>query len=219
MSDWQNRIVGNGTEDPTQLLGNPLNWRIHPRHQQEAMTGVLQEIGWVQNIIVNQRTNRVVDGHMRVEVAISEGAAEVPVVYVDLSEEEERTILATYDPIAAMAVSDSEKMSELLDDLRGNSVGVEELLEDMRDKYTPLGEMVNSNTEGLSSVFGAGESDAMQKAIANARAPNIGQFYFTDEDWEMLRKTLGRMRTDDQSLQTSAEALMVCVRYWAEGHE
>ena len=213
MTDWQNRILGSGTENPTQLLGNPLNWRVHPRHQQEAMTGVLQEIGWVQNIIVNQRTNRVIDGHMRVEVAISEGASEVPVVYVDLSEEEERTILATYDPIAAMAVSDSEKMSELLEDLRGKSTGVQELLQDMRDKYTPISEMVSSGST-LGDIFDRNKVDAMSEAIASTRAPNVGQFYFTDEDWELLRKTLSQMRQDDSSLETGADALMKCVRYW-----
>tara|TARA_Y100000401_G_C8323129_1_gene226612 strand:+ start:1812 stop:2468 length:657 start_codon:yes stop_codon:yes gene_type:complete len=218
MTDWQNRIVGTGSEDPTQLLGNPLNWRIHPRHQQEAMTGVLDEIGWVQNIIVNQRTSRVIDGHMRVEVAITEGASEVPVVYVDLSDEEERTILATYDPIAAMAVSDSEKMSELLADIRANSVGVQELLEDMRDKHTPLAEMASSGST-LSDIFSQNDVDAMSEAIANTRAPNVGQFYFTDEDWDLLRRTLNKMRQEDPTLETSADALMRCVRYWVENHD
>jgi DNA modification methylase len=50
---WRNRIVGHGEEDPTQLLANPKNWRIHPKAQQDALVGVLNEVGWVQDVIVN----------------------------------------------------------------------------------------------------------------------------------------------------------------------
>ena len=68
---WQNRIVGTGSEVPDQLLANPFNWRIHPKFQQDVMGDVLSEIGWVQNVIVNQQTGHILDGHMRVAFAIS----------------------------------------------------------------------------------------------------------------------------------------------------
>lgn len=58
---WRNRIVGEGMEDADQLLANPRNWRIHPKAQQDALEGVLREVGWVQRVIVNQRTGFVVD--------------------------------------------------------------------------------------------------------------------------------------------------------------
>jgi len=38
----------------------------------------------------------------------------VPVVYVDLSEDEERLILATLDPLGALALGDKAKLGELL---------------------------------------------------------------------------------------------------------
>lgn len=73
--DWRNRIVGYGMEDADQLLANPANWRIHPKHQQDALSGVLNEIGWVQNILVNKTTGHVVDGHLRAALAITAGKA------------------------------------------------------------------------------------------------------------------------------------------------
>lgn len=94
MTAWQNRIVGHGTEKPDALLANPRNWRIHPKAQQEAMAGALDQVGWVQNVIVNNRTGHIVDGHLRAELAISRGESSIPVVYVDLSEEEEALALA-----------------------------------------------------------------------------------------------------------------------------
>lgn len=117
---WQNRIIGEGVEPADQLLANPFNFRIHPKNQQDAMTGVLNQVGWVQRVIVNRRTGHIVDGHLRVSLAISAGAQDVPVIYVDLSEEEEALVLATLDPISAMAATDADKLRELMEMVRDN---------------------------------------------------------------------------------------------------
>jgi hypothetical protein len=73
---------------PDQLLANPKNFRVHPRHQQDALKGVLSEVGWVQDVIVNVRTNTVVDGHLRVMLALRHNEPTIPVKYVDLSQAE-----------------------------------------------------------------------------------------------------------------------------------
>ena len=74
----------------SEFLANPLNWRIHPQFQQEAMTGALNEIGWIDEVTVNTRTGRIVDGHLRVTLALRAGDnTPVPYKEVDLSEEEE----------------------------------------------------------------------------------------------------------------------------------
>ena len=117
---YENKIIGTGTENPEQLLANPYNWRIHPKTQQDALESLLDDVGWVQNVIVNQRTGHVVDGHLRVAVAISREQVEVPVVYVDLSEDEEKKVLASLDPLGDMAVTDIDKINELLDEVDMN---------------------------------------------------------------------------------------------------
>jgi hypothetical protein len=76
---WRNRITGTGEEAPDQLLANPANWRIHPKAQQDALAGALDEVGWVQQVLVNRRSGFVVDGHARVTLALSRGEATVPV--------------------------------------------------------------------------------------------------------------------------------------------
>lgn len=110
---WRNRIVGHGEVEAKSLLANPKNWRIHPKNQTDALAGVLSEVGWVQDCIVNQRSGFVVDGHARVALAIKANE-KVPVVYVDLSDEEEALILATLDPLSAMAEKDDKLLAELL---------------------------------------------------------------------------------------------------------
>ena len=126
--DIRSRIVGHGEESPDQLLANPLNWRIHPKHQQDAMSGVLQEIGWVQSVIVNRTTGNLVDGHMRVSLALREELPSIPVVYVELSPAEEATVLATLDPLGAAAVTDKQKLAELLQDVSVRSKDLEVFL-------------------------------------------------------------------------------------------
>jgi hypothetical protein len=128
---FRNRIIGHGEESPDQLLANPKNWRIHPKAQQDALAGVLSEVGWVQNVIVNQRTGFLVDGHLRVQVALRDNAETIPVAYVDLSPEEESLILATLDPLAALAGTDREKLEELLAEIGSNSPEVQSLLSSM----------------------------------------------------------------------------------------
>ena len=118
---WNTRIVGSDMVDPSILCPNPKNWRRHPKHQQDAMTNVFNEIGWIQDIIVNKTTGNIIDGHMRAELAVKNKEKLVPVKYVELSEEEERQALITYDPLSALAEQDNETLKQLLGDI-SNSI-------------------------------------------------------------------------------------------------
>jgi hypothetical protein len=111
---WRNRIVGHGDEPPEQLLANPANWRLHPKEQQKALAGALSEVGWVAQVLLNRTTGHVVDGHLRVELAISRGEPTVPVAYVELTEAEEHLVLASLDPLAAMATAEKDALEALL---------------------------------------------------------------------------------------------------------
>ena len=46
---------------------------------------------------------------MRVELALAHREMSVPVAHVDLDDDEERLVLASFDPIGAMAHADEEK--------------------------------------------------------------------------------------------------------------
>ena len=107
--NFKNRIIGSGVEKAGQLLVNSYNFRIHGELQQKGVKGSLDEIGWIQQVIVNKQTGRIIDGHLLVKLALREGEeTEVPVVYVDLSENEEKLALSLIDPLAEMAVMDKE---------------------------------------------------------------------------------------------------------------
>ena len=141
---WRNRIIGHGMESPDQLLANPRNFRIHPKAQQDALAGVLSEVGWVQDIIVNQRTQHVIDGHARVALAISRNEPTVPVVYVDLDEREEAIVLATLDPLSAMAGRDGGILADLVAGLEVGDSALAEMLAGLGGgpvpEFLPVGE-------------------------------------------------------------------------------
>lgn len=114
---WRSRIVGHGSVPPSELTTNQRNWRKHPKAQQQALADVLDRVGWVQDVIVNQRTGLLVDGHARLELALRRGEDSMPVVYVDLEPDEEALILATLDPLSAMAEADDDALRALIADV------------------------------------------------------------------------------------------------------
>jgi hypothetical protein len=111
---WSNRIVGYGEEDPNKLISNDKNWRRHPDAQKEALSGILRDVGIVQNVIVNRRSGKVMDGHARIELAIGEKQDKIPVTYVDLTEEEEARVLASFDTLGLMAQPDPDALTALI---------------------------------------------------------------------------------------------------------
>jgi hypothetical protein len=131
---WRTRIVGYGEADPRDLVPNASNWRRHPEHQRAALNGILSEIGWVAEILVNRRSGQVIDGHLRLEEALARGEPRVPVRYVDLSLSEEKQVLASLDPITTMAQTDHDKLDALLHDVHSDNAQVNVFLNEMREQ-------------------------------------------------------------------------------------
>src|SRR5262245_43777309 len=99
---------------PAELAENPKNWRTHPDSQLAALADVIAEVGWAGACLYNERTGRLIDGHARRRIAQDQGCEKVPVLVGSWDEATEAKILATLDPIAAMAEADSGKLETLL---------------------------------------------------------------------------------------------------------
>lgn len=147
MPNVQSRITRMGSIDPNEIVANPKNWRQHPRHQREALLDLLGQVGWVQGVVVNERTGLLVDGHLRAELAVEDGATELPCVWVDLSEDEEALVLASLDPIGNLAVANNDMLGQLLGELTVEGEGLQGLLDDLAahaEADIPLDELPGS---------------------------------------------------------------------------
>lgn len=99
---------------PEELAENPRNWRRHPESQMAALGEAMSEVGWAGACLYNERTGRLVDGHARRKLALGRGEKSVPVLIGNWTEEEEAKILATLDPLTAMAETGQEALDALL---------------------------------------------------------------------------------------------------------
>lgn len=116
---------------PQELNENPRNWRTHPPEQVSALTDTIASVGWAGAILLNERTGMMVDGHARKKVAIERGDKTVPVLIGNWTEEQERLILATFDPIAAMAAKDADAFDAILRELGSQTESIQDLLNDV----------------------------------------------------------------------------------------
>ena len=125
---WRNRITGLTMEVPEDLLANPMNARRHPAAQRDALRGSLDELGWIAPVIVNDITGHVVDGHARIEEAISDAIPIIPVAHVELTEAEERLALGVFDPITGMADYDQARLDDLIASIDTDNDALNDLL-------------------------------------------------------------------------------------------
>jgi ParB-like chromosome segregation protein Spo0J len=117
----------------SQLQPNPKNWRTHPEGQQNALRGILAEVGIAGAVLARETPEgglMLIDGHLRAETL---GNADVPVLVLDVNEAEADKLLATIDPLGAMAEADADKLRELLEE-------VETASEALADMFTELAE-------------------------------------------------------------------------------
>lgn len=124
----RSRIVDTGTIDPSELIANPRNWRTHPPEQRAALEAELDRVGWVQGVMVNRTTGHLVDGHLRADVAAARGWSEIPVTWVELTQEEEDRVLVSLDPLGSMATTNAEMLDALLASMDLDNRGLEQHL-------------------------------------------------------------------------------------------
>jgi hypothetical protein len=119
----------------SELRPNPRNWRSHPQAQQDALRGVLAEVGWADAALAREEPGGdlvLLDGHLRGDVA---GDEEIPVLVLDVTAEEGDKILATLDPLAAMAEADGQKLGELLASIETENEGLQSVLDGLASEH------------------------------------------------------------------------------------
>ena len=183
-AEWEVRIVGHGQEAASKLIAHPLNYRIHSQIQKRAMEGVLDRVGWVDDVKVSKRTGVILDGHMRVSMAVERSEkfgrpVMVPVAWIDADPTEERIILASYNPLGAMAVEDDERFGQLYDTLPDSDKDVVDLLvADEEEQEQDITDLLETAAEEERRTEEQGVTPELED---DTDLPNI--IFPSDNDW------------------------------------
>ena len=116
--------------DPAKLIPADYNPRTISSHQAEALKRSIDRWGFVEPIVANKRTGRIVGGHQRLDAALAVALPKVPVHWVDLDETSEKALNIALNKISGEW--DDEKLTSLLSELQLEgldlpSLGFEEL--------------------------------------------------------------------------------------------
>lgn len=131
MTSIRDRIVEFRRVPAAELHSHPQNWRKHPAAQRQALTGVLQEIGYADALVARRRSDgrlELIDGHLR---AAATPNAEVPVLIVDLDDREAALLLAVHDPLTAMAETDEALLKSIVTTFATDRIDLTSILENV----------------------------------------------------------------------------------------
>jgi hypothetical protein len=134
MADWRNRIVGLEYHKPGEIADHPLQWRVHSTAQEAALRAVLSEVG-IAGALLAYRNNGdlvAIDGHLRKSL---DADAEWPVLLLDVTEDEANKLLATTDPLAAMAGADAAMLGDLLAVIETENDALQALLDGLAEEH------------------------------------------------------------------------------------
>ena len=171
----RSRIVGHADVNPANLKAHAMNFRKHGAAQVSALSGSMNDLGWIKSVMVSKRTGTIIDGHARVEEALRRKLPTIPVEYVDLSPDEERKALALIDPITEMATRDDGMFQKLLDSLSTEDAKLTETLE----KFKPL-------KEAAEQIISTATTTDIMTYDPNVFFPSSNKWGIPDLDPKML---------------------------------
>ena len=173
------------------LLPNPRNWRRHPQAQQDAMRGLLAEIGFAGAALARETKDglQLIDGHLRTELSPDQ---KIPVLVLDVTQAEADKLLATFDPVGKMAEADPAALAKLLAQIDTESDALAAMLKGLAEeagdepKDTPLPPLVDGRAD-------IDDSHLQRQAIGTSRGViSIGRLsaFVPLENLEEARKSV-----------------------------
>ncbi len=128
------------------VRANPRNWRTHPNFQRQALAAVLEEVGFADALVARELadgTLELIDGHLRAEMLPDE---QLPVLVLDVNELEADKLLASLDPLAALAQCNTEAVAALVARLHSESTELQSVFDNLASG-SPLGELISPGGE------------------------------------------------------------------------
>lgn len=205
----RDRIVGLKRVRASELLADPLNYRKHPEKQREAFRALANSIGFAGAAIARELPNgklMLIDGHLRKEELEAMGNQKVPVLVLDVNEEEAAIILASYDRLGSLAETDKGTLSKLLRKIEpGDEILVGFFSELAKEAGAASAEDLELDTEGLPE----GGEDSNPGELPEASHVRMVQLFMNtttlppfQDKLEYLGEKYGTQSTTDTVMKT-----------------
>lgn len=199
------------------LVPDPRNWRRHPDAQRTAMNDVLDRIGYADAIVARETDAglMIVDGHLRADLDPDQ---KVPVLIVDLDDDEAAIALATHDPLAYLSDPDVDQLESLLTAVDENLDSA--IIEEVRDWAGIATTETNPDMDSHHRDFDETDYHEGGDAIATPRGPAedfaMWVLYIPkdeyDETIERARRLCEELDRPEQAGAMVVEALKVLER-------
>ena len=187
-----NEVVLVSTSDLTlNQLG--VNTYSTPQNYNEIKENILQ-FGVIQPILVNLKDFQVISGNLRVQIAQELGMEEVPVVFIDLSEEEMDMVFISTNFQREKSIMDKYREHQLINRLfsvvQGSRTDLNPQLREEKEKKDQL-------KQGLTTY----EINSFN------RINKLAKQQFGDDFQEVVEKELTNLQDKNQSLNTLIKKL------------
>lgn len=130
----QSRIKSLEHIKASDLIRNEKNFRKHPAKQERIMRGMLDEIGYADALLGRRLADgrvELLDGHLRAGIS---GDAVVPVLLLDLTDDEADKLLAFLDRITVLAKEDKQAAARLISGLQFTNESLSEYLDSWKEQ-------------------------------------------------------------------------------------
>ncbi|MEM4167768.1 MAG: ParB N-terminal domain-containing protein [Candidatus Caldarchaeum sp.] len=157
----------------SELIPNDRNWRIHTEKQRKALIQAIKKLGWIAPLIVSKQTKRILDGHLRFEIAKELGYTKLPCVLLDIDESQELLVVTTTDSIGSLAIPEFVFLGPILDEINNHE------LKTLIDFVLPI-EPLEIDPEELTF--------SELSALEEPNDTKLRKVYFNDEEWDLISK-------------------------------
>lgn len=181
------------------LKPSPYNPRTIKPESMEALRASLKKFGLVQPLVANKRTLNVIGGHQRLEVLREEGILFAPVVWLDLTEEEEQALNLQLNAISGDW--DYNKLVPMMKNLKSKAWDVNQMGFDFATTEALL-----AGTEAGATTT-PGMTPAQRKAIYDANVIKQIVIYFQAAEY---LEVLSKLKTilGEQKLETHTDVFL-----------
>jgi hypothetical protein len=111
----RNRIKAHRRVRAGDLVPHEFNFRAHPEGQRAALQALYEQVGFARSLLAYELPDgrlKLIDGHLRRDL---DPDMEVDVEVLDVTEEEARALLLSIDPLAALAQTQEQLHTRLME--------------------------------------------------------------------------------------------------------